>query len=268
MTPTVHYDHEVTLKMKIEVSSHNGDQTISGVVEPIIAQDISEQTIQLKEGEPSILAGIVQKQDIRGVNGTPGLGEIPFLKYFFSSQNKEVQQGEIVFLLIPHIVRESVLTRLNTRAIDTGTGQSIELRHEASAELNVPVIPRPRPVTGPETTAANAASAMVGQLAQQAQMPTPNNPSPGFSATIPPTPPAQAATPPGGSPVTLSIVPPVSTQAVGSTFQVAITASNAHDLYALPLQLQFNPQLIQLVNVDSGDLLARDGQFRGDGPPG
>ena len=89
MTPTVHFDHEVTLKMKIEVSSQSGSVTISGVTEPIIGQRILEQVIQLKEGEPSILAGILTKQDNHGVNGTPGLGELPFFKYFFSSQAKQ-----------------------------------------------------------------------------------------------------------------------------------------------------------------------------------
>ena len=256
MTPTVHYDREVSLKMRIEVTSHNGDQTISGVTEPIIGQDSSEQVIQLKEGEPTILAGIVQKQDIRGVSGTPGLGELPFLKYFFSSQSKEVQQSEIVFLIIPHIVRESVLTRLNTRAIDTGTSQSIELRQDPNAELNVPVIPRAR--RGPSnTSAAVAASAMVGQLSQQAQMPTPGNPVPGFSPGV--TSPATSAQPAGG-PISFAVVPPTSTQTVGSTFQVAVMATGARDLYSVPLQLQFNPAVLQLVNVDSGDLLGRDGQ--------
>ena len=47
MTPTVHFDHEVTLKMKIEVSSQSGSVTISGVTEPIIGQRIVEQVIQL-----------------------------------------------------------------------------------------------------------------------------------------------------------------------------------------------------------------------------
>ncbi len=256
MTPTVHYDRQITLKMKVDVSQVQSNVTISNVTEPVIGQNVAEQTIQLREGEPSILAGIVQKQDLKNVSGTPGLGEIPIIKYFFSSQNKETQQSEIVFLLIPHIVRESVLTRMNTRAIDTGSGQSIELRHDPNAiGLNVPVIPRPRASDAGQTSAAVAASAMVGQLSAQAQMPTPGNPTPGFNggATAPA---AQA----GVTPVSLSIVPPTSVQAVGSTFQVAVMASNAKDLYSLPLQIKFNSQVLQLVNVDSGDLLSRDGQ--------
>ncbi len=38
MTPTIHYDRDVTLKMKIEVSSVASESNISGVTEPIIGQ--------------------------------------------------------------------------------------------------------------------------------------------------------------------------------------------------------------------------------------
>jgi general secretion pathway protein D len=76
ITPTVHLDREVSLKTKVEVSQENGSVSEgSGVTEPIIAQRVLEQVIQLKEGEPSILAGIVDKQNLKNVSGTPYLGE-------------------------------------------------------------------------------------------------------------------------------------------------------------------------------------------------
>jgi general secretion pathway protein D len=247
MTPTVHYDRDVSLKMKIEVSTQSGSVTISGVTEPIIGQRVIEQTIQLKEGEPSILAGILTKQDNRTNSGTPGLAEIPFFKYFFGSQYKELQQDEVVFLLIPHIVRESVLTRMNTRAIDTGTSQSIELRRDPTPldALFNPAAGQPAPAVA-GTTAANAASAAVQQMKQQAMPPTP-------------TPVEQPAVPLLPA-VNLSVMPPESTQPVGSTFQVAIIVSNARDLYSVPIQVQFNNKVIELVNVDSGDFLSHGGQ--------
>ncbi|MBS1822902.1 MAG: type II and III secretion system protein [Acidobacteria bacterium] len=252
ITPTVHYDREVTLKAKMTVSSQQGSVTISNVTEPIIGQNVVEQTIQLKEGEPSILAGLVTKSDNRSASGTPGLGELPFFKYFFATNNKEVQENEIVFLLIPHIVRESVLTRANTRAIDTGTGQAIELRRDPTlSDLDTAVTPARQAQIGQATSAANAASAAALQMKQQAQ---PVAPPPAAQT------PAPAATQPDGQPISLSVTPPAGNQAVGSTFQVAVTAANARDLYAVPIQLQFNPAVLQLVNVDAGDLLARDGQ--------
>lgn len=274
MMPTVHYDRDVSLKMKIEVSSQNGSVTITGVTQPIIAQRTIEQTIQLKEGEPSILAGILTRQDSLDVSGTPGLGELPILKYVFGSRRKEKVDDEVVFLLIPHIVRESVLSRLNTRAIDTGTGQGIELRRDPNAAaLNVPVIPSPRP-GATDTSAANAASSAIDQFRKQGQFPTPASPTPGSPGAVTPGPaaglssatapaaatPAQPAGGPAVPPVLFSVVPPSSNQTVGSTFQVAVMVSNANDLYAVPLQMQFNPAVLQLVNVDSGDLLGRDGQ--------
>ena len=63
MTPSVHYDHDVTLKIKIEVSAESGTETISGVTEPIISQRVVDQTIRLREGEASILGGIQNKQE-------------------------------------------------------------------------------------------------------------------------------------------------------------------------------------------------------------
>jgi general secretion pathway protein D len=258
MTPTVHYDREVSLKMKMEVSSQQSSVTISGVVEPVIGQNVVEQVIQLKEGEPSILAGLVTQQDNRGLSGTPGLSEIPFFKFFFASNSRETQQNEIVFLLIPHIVRESMLTRLNTRAIDTGTSTSFQLRQDATLTgQDEDVVPgRPKRI-GQPTTAANAAAAAAQQILQQAQPPTP--PPPGTTPPPAATPPANQ-TAPTGSPISLSVVPPAGVQNVGSTFQVSVDAAAARDLFAVPMQLQFNPAVLQLVNVDAGTLLGRDGQ--------
>ena len=41
---------------------------------------------------------------------------------------------------------------------------------------------------------------------------------------------------------------------------MSIVATNAHDLFAVPLQIQFDPKVLALVNVDAGDLLGKDGQ--------
>lgn len=258
VTPTVHYDREITLKLKIEVSSQSGTVTISNVSEPIISQRIIEQVIQLKDGEPSILAGILQKQDNKTVNGTPGLGEIPLLKYFFSSNDKLQQQDEVVFLLIPHIVRESILTDQNTRPIYTGTSQSIELLHndrpvvQAAVASNDPGT-SPGLLTGSTTTAANAASAMVGQLAAQA-----NPAAPGGGSTATPMSAAMGPAQSGASPVNISIVPQTTMQTVGATFQVAVMVSNARDVSAVPLQMHFDPKVLSLVNVDAGELLGHE----------
>ena len=274
LTPTVHLDREVGLKMKIEISSQTGSVTISGVQQPIIAQRTIDQEIQLKEGEPSILAGLLQRSEADVLTGTPGLAQIPGLKHIFSSTNRDRAQDEVVFLLIPHIVREPIVTRMNTRAIDTGTGAGIELRREpvadaaalgdtAAAAAAIPsgAAQPKRPVSN--TTAADAASAMIGQIGNEgsrsaAQAAAQSLPSQTDAAAKNAA--VAGATAGDSETVNFTVAPGNLNQVVGGTFQMAVNVANARDLYSAPLQVQFNPQVLSLVNVDSGDLLGRDGQ--------
>jgi general secretion pathway protein D len=250
MTPTIHLDHEVTLKLNVENSTQSGSVTIEGVTEPIIGTRSDKTTIQLRDGEPCLLAGILTKEDNSSNSGTPGLSDIPLLRYFFGSIYKENDLDEVVFILIPHIVRESVVTRLNTRAIDTGTSADIELRRDPNAEeaLQLDNSAQSTPA-GSTTSAANAANAMVQQLPQQAMRPTP----PGAGSAAKPAAPA-------GPPIAFAVIPTVSTQTVGSTFRASISLAGARDVYSVPVQVQFDPKILQLVNVDTGGLLAGDGQ--------
>ncbi len=129
MTPSVHYDNDVTLKVKITVSAQSGSVTISGVTEPILSQRVVDQVIRLHEGEASILGGIQDNNDQQSWTGIPGLSSIPILKYLFGSKDHTIQKDEIVFVVVPHIVRSADIQQRNLRVIDTGTGQSIDLRH-------------------------------------------------------------------------------------------------------------------------------------------
>jgi len=76
LTPTIHENRDVSLKLALEVSSQSGTVTISSVDEPIIAQQKVDQVIRLREGEVTILAGLVEKELKGTVSGWPGLGEI------------------------------------------------------------------------------------------------------------------------------------------------------------------------------------------------
>jgi general secretion pathway protein D len=252
MTPTIHLDREVSLKLSVEVSTQSGSVTISGVTEPIIGTRSSKSTIQLRDGEPCLLAGIITKTDSNNNSGTPGFSQIPLLKYFFGSVYKENQQDEVVFILVPHIVRESVVTPLNTRLIDTGTGKDYQLRRASASETLPDAAFQPTPTPAQTTSAANAASAMVQQLKQQTMPPLPRG------AKITATNDANAAV--TGAPVVLTVLPLNSTQSVGGTFTARVLLSNAHDIFSVPLELQFDPKILQLVNVDSGSLLTSDGQ--------
>ena len=128
MTPTIHVNRDVTLKLSVEVSSETGTDTIDGVAEPVISQEKSEQVIRLKDGEVSILAGLVKRSITKSVSGTPGLGEVPAIKYLFSTQQNEVINDELVFMIIPHVVRSMNVNAGAGREIDTGSGEAVRIQ--------------------------------------------------------------------------------------------------------------------------------------------
>ncbi len=282
MTPTVHYNHDVTMKLSIEVSSESNSVTIEGVTEPIIAQKKSEQTIRLREGEAAVLGGILNQQDIQSWTGIPGLSSIPILKYLFGSKDHQITDDEIVFLLIPHVVRSPELTATNLRPIDTGAGQQIELRRTSTEGDLSPIAPPVRAPVQPGIGSVPGQSAQAAAPEALAQMrastqggpppATPNAASP--SATM--TPPGQGTAPPGlgtAPPgVRFSLVPSSGPSvATGTTFQVPIVVTGARDIASVPLQVQYDPAKLSLVNVGDGDFLGRDGQavalvHRDDGP--
>ncbi len=283
MTPTVHFDHDVTLKMKIEVSSESGTSTISGVTEPIISQRTIEQVIRLREGEANILGGIVNKQDLVSITGIPGLGELPILRYIFGSKSREVIDDEIVFVLVPHVVRSQQLSPLNLREIDTGAGQAIDLRR---ADLNTTpafrraaeaaalgmqqsqggVIAEANSLRG-ETVAAAAPNALA-ELRQSADPTAPGSVR-AQTAQAAASAPATAALRPGV--VGLSLTPPATPPIVGQTFSVAVNIADAAGIDSVPLQIHYDATKMSLVNIDAGGFLKQDGQavalvHRDDGP--
>ena len=278
MTPTVHFDRDVTLKIKIEVSSQSGSVTISGVTEPIISQRIVDQVIRLREGEASILGGIQNKQDMTNSNGIPGLSSIPILKYIFGSKDHTISDDELVFLVVPHVVRSQSLEQVNMRTVDTGAGTSIELRHTSaegsspnpeSKPASSPVLPvrpsssvQPNVGTVPGQSAVAAAPAALDQLRQAAE--TTGNPAP----ANPPASPAPTPRPPG---VSFSLTPQPAPVAPGATFQISVVLTGGTDIAAVPLQISYDPATLSLLNVDNGDFLGRNGQavalvHRDDGP--
>ncbi len=239
--PTVHYDRDVTLKLKIEVSSQNGFSNLGGIQEPIITQRTVDQTIRLKEGEANILGGILQRQVSNNLSGTPGLASVPILKYIFSSNDKTTSDDEIVFLLIPHVVRAEMLNPLNLRELDTGTGNTIELRH-ISQDTSRPTTPKPGTFTVPPPigteaapqSAAAAAATAVNNMQQQAS-----------------------------GQVKLQLAPEISQQKVGSTFQVAVNLSGGMDVFSVPMQVQYDQTKLSLINVDLGDTPGKGVNFLG-----
>jgi general secretion pathway protein D len=121
-TPTVHPNDEVTLQLEFEIRALAGT-SINGI--PIITNRTLSQTVRIKEGEPTIIGGLLDSQESRTLTGLPGFANLPSpVGHFFGQRNTTAQDTEMVILITPHKLR---LTDRVSRSIyvgrDTGTSR-------------------------------------------------------------------------------------------------------------------------------------------------
>jgi general secretion pathway protein D len=248
ITPRVHAGREVTLKMSLDISAVTSRVNIGGIDQPVIGQRKIEHEIRLKDGEVNLLGGILEDQQTRSLSGIPGLASIPILKYLFSQTNTEHRENEIVFVLIPHIIRGPEASRSNLDMLDVGTANALELRRTGSRAA----------APGPSGAQGISPQPQTQQPQQQPATPPPVTPQP---ATPPPAQPNPQAPPTEtGAGGAFLFDPPALTQAKGATFTVNVMISGGQNVYSVPLQLKYDPNQLQVVNVSNGGFLSQDGQ--------
>jgi general secretion pathway protein D len=152
ITPHIHSEGEVTLKMVLEISSVTGTQNIGGISQPIIGQRRIEHEARLKDGEVNLIGGILEDSETRSLSGYPWLLKIPILKYLFGQETKDRTENEIVFSITPHIIRARELNDQNMKLVDVGAGNNVDVHFKtapAAAETNGAPSSTGRPAASP-----------------------------------------------------------------------------------------------------------------------
>ena len=99
--PTVHGDGSVSLQLELQVRSLTG-QSSNGV--PVISNREYKGSINLKDGEPAVVAGEVSKTDTRSMSGIPGLGALPVLNQAMVNNSKQEDTDELMIVITPHVL--------------------------------------------------------------------------------------------------------------------------------------------------------------------
>src|SRR6202167_5322196 len=232
VTPRVHPDGDVSMKLTVDVSQIVGTSSIGGINQPVIGQKKVEHDIRLKEGETSILGGLIERTNTKIINGIPGLGEIPALRYLFSDNSHEIEEDETLIVLTPHLVRFPTFSAANLRSMAAGTDSNVRVYREDSEVV-------------PDATGATPQAAAT-------------SPPPG--ATVAPTPSmVPTSTPPqqvGNAAAQLHFEPTSTTMKVGDTTTLGLAISNVTDLYSIPLLVHYTPAVIQVEEVRNGGFLS------------
>jgi general secretion pathway protein D len=241
VTPRIHSDnHEVSLKLSVEVSSVTGHQNIGGIDQPVISTRKIEHDIRLQDGEVNILGGLVERTNTRSISGWPGLSEIPFLRYFTSQENVETEEQEVLIVVTPRIIRIPNITAANLRSIASGTDTNPEI-HLESVVMTPPLPAGASIATG---AASPSAAAQTPGAAAGAQVPT---------AQVPGTPPT--AVPPAAT-AQLGFEPAAVSVKAGETTTIGIVVQGAQDLYSVPMLMQYDPKVVSVEDVRQGGFLS------------
>ena len=192
MTPRVTFDGDIILELSVESSTLGADVNIAGQNLPSFGTRKVETKIRLRDGESTLLAGLLREDERRALKGVIGLIHLPGFRSLFSSNDNSLSQTDIVMLLTPHVVRTHELRQQDVNPIYIGTQQNMGLGGPppliaAPADATTPATPQQPGVNGPGA-----------------------QPTPG------------AVTPPGGLPGTLpapGIVPPSTPQTPPNTPQ-------------------------------------------------
>jgi general secretion pathway protein D len=170
ITPRTHHDDEVSLALKLEVSSISG-AGFGGL--PTFGNRYVSTVIRLHDGETNLLAGLIRDDERRVLSGIVGLSDLPLVGRLFAHNRKETLETDIVLTLTPRIVRVLDLSEEDLRPFRVGRDGDI---------TGPGIVPLPLPVELPP------------QPATQPAQPQPPQPAP------PP--------PPAGAPGTAPIMPP------------------------------------------------------------
>jgi general secretion pathway protein D len=142
ITPRMHHDDDVTLQLNIAITSISGTG-FGGL--PTFGNREIKTVIRLRDGETSLLAGLIRDDERRTLDGIPGLSDLPLLGHLFSHSTRQTEQSDIVLTLTPHIVRVLDLNEADLRPFKVG--------RESVTLVDLP-IPLPVPIpTAPEPAA-------------------------------------------------------------------------------------------------------------------
>ncbi len=298
--PTIQLDGSVMTKLRLEVSSKGDQLTSDNAVAFTINTTNAETVLILKDGERTIIGGLIRSFKTKTRNTIPILGDIPLLGALFTNYDTNDTKREILLSVTPHIVKNIALPGVDAARIWSGgeeelkAGQNfaafaeepepVELKptSEVKPKVLVPVtalppsvestltepevvepVEKPTTVVQPELAEPVETSATVVQPEEVAPLVVE------FDFVEP-----DVVVDPSGVPVELmsdaSIEgpPPVprvfftGTQMVkvGDEFFLELQVSDVENLSSAPLFVNYDQQLISYVRTEEGDFLKQSGQ--------
>ncbi len=285
--PTVQLDNTIITKIGLEVSNVTGRNTTdNGTSVLTISTTNANTALTLKDGETTILGGLIRDDYSKTKDTFPLLEKIPLLGDLISGHQINKNKREILLSITPHIVKSLDLPKADVTSIWSGGEDELKagpsfaafaapLQPEQSRPAPVPapaLKSQPLPVPGspaPEPLAPAPEATPESAPASGPPPAVPNSGVPGVPSrageAAPPASAAGSVTMPSEEAAAVPETGKVFVRGpgrvkVGEEFSVEVAVDSLHDLYSAPFFLVFPPQLCTFVRVEEGDFLGSGGQ--------
>lgn len=100
MTPAVQHGGDVRVQFDLKLEALGGT-SLDNI--PILDNRAMTSTITIPPGKTAMLASFVSRNEIRSIDGLPGLSELPGFQG--TDQDKEIDTDELLITITPHVVR-------------------------------------------------------------------------------------------------------------------------------------------------------------------
>ncbi len=202
ITPKVNAAGEIVLEVAAEFSLLGDDRNVGSDGNPLTVPTFLTRNVtgilRVRDGETSLIGGLIQGRDAETLSGAMGLQSIPLLGKLFRSNQKNKDELEVLISLTPHLVRAPKLTEADLSPLLIGTKdytRVISARPSLFADevpaAVAPGVGLPVPFAAPTPVPAPTAVPAPLDTSTPAPVPTPT-PTP-----APPSGPEALAVPPG-----------------------------------------------------------------------
>lgn len=230
LTPQIHHDGLISLEMKFELTfiTNPGTERIP----PTIGNRAVTTIIKLRDNETSILAGLLRDTERKSMRGFPFLSRVPVLKEIFSGNKDEIEQTDIILTLTPRIIRFPEIDESDLELLWVGTQSKPGLK--------------PPPVRVELEAEEEPGKTQKKPFKKVQRKTTPKTP-----VSKPPVQPTE----PQPKPLSIFFLNAGLKVKKNIEADVPLAISADHDIKAVTLEMEFDPGLVQVLDVRKGTVL-------------
>jgi general secretion pathway protein D len=284
--PTIQLNNEISIKLNLEVSSILTKEKVGAdgltTVVTIGTRNI-ETVLSLKDGETSVIGGLIQRSDSNDKTKLFLLSDIPLIGPLFTNSNSSKDKTELMLAITPRLVRgipvplpglalfgsgkedhPSLIRSMSSFDLETVFEEATQPKG-VEKKAGTPPAPANMPVPAVSGTVAPATQPVPPvqpippeQLVPPVQ-PVQKQPEPVVTQPVPVPPAALVPAPASVQRSLLQIAAP-SSVTVGQQFSLDIKISDVTDLASAPFVLTYDPIFVDFVAISEGTFMKKDGK--------